>query len=59
LPDAPPRILERLVDIGDELSLDCRQASMIFSPNSESVTRMSARQPLINQPSIEQLKRQT
>jgi hypothetical protein len=46
-------ILERFINILDQLSSDRGQAGPIFAPDSQSVTNMGAGQPLVNQPGVQ------
>src|SRR5260370_15890975 len=47
-------ILERFINIGDELSSDRGQAGTILAPDSQSVTIVGAGQPLVNQPDVQE-----
>jgi hypothetical protein len=57
-PDPPTHILERLVDIVDEVSFDRGQAGTLLAPNPQSVTLVSVGQALVDQLSVEKSRRQ-
>ncbi len=57
--NAPARIIKGFIDIAYEFILDCGQCRPIFAPNPESVARVGVRKVLIDQPSVQESKRQT